>query len=244
LALALSLIGGIETAVAGGGGENMLLVVNPNDSASLQIANAYAVLRDVPTNNILFLAPPPNYHNDGQPISQADAANYYLTPIANAIASRGLASQIDYIGTIGQATCYSITSQISTPCTNANSLNYALELLTPLTNGSGLTLQNATYQYATGPTSALYQDPSSLPVGGNSAIHHAAVYNVTYPVATNTISTSYYMSGAIGYTGTNGNTVGEVIASLQSAVVGDGSHSGGTIYFENTGDTRSTMRIS
>ena len=51
-------------AIAGGGGENMLLVVNPNDPASLQIANAYAALRDIPANNILFITPPSGYHND------------------------------------------------------------------------------------------------------------------------------------------------------------------------------------
>ena len=42
----------------------MLLVVNPNDPASLQIANAYAALRDIPANNILFIAPPADYAND------------------------------------------------------------------------------------------------------------------------------------------------------------------------------------
>ena len=50
-----------DAARGGGGGENMLLVVNPNDPSALQIANAYAVLRDIPANNIVFLAPPPDY---------------------------------------------------------------------------------------------------------------------------------------------------------------------------------------
>ena len=66
-------LGGGAAAFAGGGGENMLLVVNPNDPASLQIANAYAALRDIPANNILFIAPPPDYNNTiGNPISQAE----------------------------------------------------------------------------------------------------------------------------------------------------------------------------
>ena len=94
-------------------------------------------------------------------------ATTYLTPIAEHIAARGLTNQIDYIGTIGQATCYSITPQSNTPDTTANSLNYALDLLTPLTNGSGLTLQNATSTtyHCGGPTSALYQNPDNIPIG-------------------------------------------------------------------------------
>jgi autotransporter-associated beta strand protein len=232
----------VSRALAGGGGESMLLVVNPNDPASLQIANAYAALRDIPANNILFVSPPSYYQNNGAAITQADVMSDYLFPIAAAITARGLTNQINYIGTIGQATSYAIIPQPSTTATNANSLNYALDLLTPLTNGSGLTLQNATLNYPSGPTSALYQDPNNIPIGDNPAINHAATYSVSYS-GTN-ISTQYYMSGTIGYTGTGGNTAAQVIASLQNAVASDGTRPTGTIYFENSGDIRSTTRES
>jgi autotransporter-associated beta strand protein len=227
-------------AMAGGGGENMLLVVNPNDPSSLQIANAYAALRDIPSNNILFIAPPAGYQNNGAPIAQAAVMNTYLTPIAAAIAARGLTNQIDYIGTIGQATCYSIIPQPGTPYTGANSLNYALDLLTPLTDGSGLTLQNATYEYPGGPISALYQNPNNIPIGDNPAILHSATYSATY--SGSNISAQYYMSGTIGYTGSNGNTAAQVIASLANGVAADGTRPAGTIYFEDNGDVRSTTR--
>ncbi len=221
----------------------MLLVVNPDDPSSLQIANAYAALRDIPASNILFIAPPSDYQNNGVPISQAEAMNTYLTPIAAAISARGLSNQIDYIGMIGGATCYSITAQASTPATTANSLNFALSLLTPLTDGSGLTLQNATYSAdILGPTSGLCQNPYSIPIGSNPAIAHAASYNVYYPVANETIATQYYMSGTIGYTGTNGNTAAQVISSLQSSVAADGTCPTGAVYFEDNGDVRSTTR--
>ena len=93
----------------------------PTTLPALQIANAYAALRDIPANNISFLAPPPDYLNsDGvpQPIAQAEVVPDYLTPIASAISSRGLTGQINYIGTIGEAVSYSITpngSADSTP---------------------------------------------------------------------------------------------------------------------------------
>ena len=240
----------------GGGGENMLLVVNPNDPASLQIANAYAALRDIPASNILYLAPPPDYNNDGSPIPQSEVMPDYLTPIANAIASRGLTGQINYIGTIGQAVSYSISADSGIPSTTANSLSYALSLLTPLTNGSGLTLQGAVSHYSVpqntlfGATSGLYQNPSYIPINGaaDAAVQHSASYSVTYYSTANSpgtvYTTQYYMSGAIGYTGTNGNTVAQVISSLRSAASADGTHPTGTIFFENSGDgKRSGPRI-
>ena len=44
---------------AGGGGENMILVVNPGDENALRVANAYAQLRNIPDRNIIFMSPPP-----------------------------------------------------------------------------------------------------------------------------------------------------------------------------------------
>ena len=234
-----------DAAQGGGGGENMLLVVNPNDPSALQIANSYAALRDIPANNIVFLAPPPDYLSSAgvpQPIAQAEVMPDYLTPIANAISSRGLTNQINYIGTIGEAADYSITANAPLQYTTANSLNYALSLLTPLTNGSGLTLQGITSTVNVGggfagAMSGLYQNPTSIPIGSNPAIQHSNTYSIYYPAASQTYATQYYMSGTIGYTGTNGNTAAQVIASLQSAAASDGTHPAGVDYFEYSGDT-------
>jgi hypothetical protein len=44
-----------SVACAGGGPENVLLVVNPESPASLAIANHYAALRHVPSGNVLYL---------------------------------------------------------------------------------------------------------------------------------------------------------------------------------------------
>ena len=95
--------------MAGGGGENMLLVVNPNDPNALQIANAYAALRDIPAKNIVFIAPPADYENNGVPIrSRKRRSRSYLSDPDRRATSRasGLTNQINYIGTIGQATSY------------------------------------------------------------------------------------------------------------------------------------------
>ena len=228
---------GGRQAMAGGGGESMLLVVNPNDASSLQIANAYAALRNIPANNIIFIAPPAYYQNDGNPITQADVMSTYLTPISAAITARGLTGQINYIGNIGGPVSYTVTPPGGLPYSTAASFNYALDLLTPLTNGSGLTLQNSIYT-----SSKLYQSPSNTLFDDNPAVLHSASYTVYYSSAGKNISTQYYMSSAIGYTGTNGNTAAQVIASLQSAAGADGTRPGGAVYFEDNGDIRATTR--
>ena len=58
--------------------------------------------------NIAFIVPPADYESGGipTPISQTEVGSYYLTPIANYIENQGLTNQINYIGTIGEATCY------------------------------------------------------------------------------------------------------------------------------------------
>ena len=248
-------LGNAGQAVAGGGGENMLLVVNPNDPNALQIANAYAALRDIPAKNIEYIVPPPDYETNGipYPISQAEVSSYYLNPIASYIKSQGLTNQINYIGTIGQATCYATTpiSGSQTPDTNANSLNYALDLLTPLTNGSGLTMQNAMLEYAPSaivvyrPISGLYdRTPATIAIGSNPAILHSASYSVSYSAARRLLTTQYYMSGTIGYTDATATRPPRSSPACKTAAASDGrlDHGRAPIYFEDNGDVRSTTR--
>src|SRR5512146_2873240 len=98
-------VGSVATsAYAGGGGQNLLLVVNPNDENSVRVAAAYQQIRNIPSSNILFIAGPTT--SDGIPVTtpaytNAWAQNYCST-IQNFITQKGLGNQIDYIGTLGE----------------------------------------------------------------------------------------------------------------------------------------------
>ncbi len=81
------------TVRAGGGPESVLLVVNQNHATSLLIANHYAAWRHIPATNIVYLDNIPN----GTVISLEQFKNRILHPIFEAVRSRGLAGQIDYI---------------------------------------------------------------------------------------------------------------------------------------------------
>ena len=106
------------SAKAGGGGENLLLVVNPNEEWALRIANAYIAARHIPANNVLYLVPPSAGGGGATELTITDSQFFsgYLTPINNAIQSRGLINQIDYIGTLGQSQAvgmYALTDCLS-----------------------------------------------------------------------------------------------------------------------------------
>jgi hypothetical protein len=80
-------------ARAGGGPENVLLVVNPTRADSLAVANAFAALRHVPPGNVLML--PWKDGDESVPIDRFRTE--ILQPILRTIDSRRLAPQIDQV---------------------------------------------------------------------------------------------------------------------------------------------------
>ena len=80
-------------ALAGGGPENLFLVVNPDNPDSVAVANEYIALRQIPPINVLNLSGVPATPT----ISVADFKTILLRPILDAIHQRGLDPQIDYI---------------------------------------------------------------------------------------------------------------------------------------------------
>ena len=238
LAAVLTLVLAVSSGVlAGGGGENMILVVNPNDENSLRIANAYAQLRQIPDANIIFdIAPPTSGGYAYTSLSKQQVSDLYITPLANIINQRGL-TNIDYISTVGQATAYSAPSYFGSD--TRDSVTYALSLLTPFS--SGLSTDAGRYH-----ATSLYHLAGSTP--NNTAIHHDTVYSEYFYNPTtatgSTVDTQYYLAGAAAFTGFGGNSADQVIANLQATVAGDGAKPAGTIYFEENNDIRSNTRES
>lgn len=78
---------------AGGGPENVFLVVNPQNESSLAVANCYIRLRHIPPSNVFYLPWDP----DSPGVMVNDFRTQFLKPIFKAISDRRLASQIDYV---------------------------------------------------------------------------------------------------------------------------------------------------
>jgi len=78
---------------AGGGAENLFLVVNADSYASRTVANEYIKLRRIPASNVIYLDGVPNF----AVIDVQTFRERILKPILDAIKKRGLERQIDYI---------------------------------------------------------------------------------------------------------------------------------------------------
>lgn len=80
-------------AWAGGGPENLLLVVNQDDAGSLLLANRYVALRDIPAANVVHLSGVPRQTT----ITLEQFRTLILKPVFAAIRERKLDQQIDLI---------------------------------------------------------------------------------------------------------------------------------------------------
>ena len=86
---------------AGGGSENVVVVVNQDSWASLAIANEYVQLRSIPPANVIYLKHLPDFEQvDLRAFRQA-----ILKPVLDTIEQRGLAEQIDYIAYSSDIPC-------------------------------------------------------------------------------------------------------------------------------------------
>ena len=212
LLLAL-LLSPFHSTKAGGGGQNMILVIDPTDEHSLRIANAYQELRAIPDQNIVFIET--RYLTEPEIGSGFVYKDHYLQPITDHIAAMGLGGQIDYIATLGQPYRMALDGSVNAG-KNSISNAYSLVRMDDLIGGAtGASIAGSSI------TTALFQDPpNSYTVGTNQALYHA--------------DTSQYMGGAVGFTGALGIPADQVISSLLYTATGDGAKPQGTVFFIDT----------
>jgi hypothetical protein len=221
---------------AGGGPENVFLVVNAKSADSLAVANAYAALRGIPAINVLML--PWNREDEGVPIGVF--RNDLLRPILQAIDARRLAPQIDQI-------VYS--TDFPWRVDFAEELPPELVGKDKFPSGSltGMTMLFASVRAGI----PAYLDPAS-----NRYWRPLDAEGV--PSATNGFrgwygwgpegelleagGQRYLLSVMLGVTSGRGNTVPEVLRYLQSAAASDGNRPKGTVYFVTNADVRTTTR--
>lgn len=226
------------SARAGGGPENVLLVVNPTRADSLAVANAYVALRHVPPGNVLML--PWKDGDESVPLDRFRAE--ILQPILKTIDSRRLAAQID---------------QVVYSCGFPWRVDYAAEMPAELASqqvfkfpsGSltGMTMLYAAVQSG-GPN---WLDAASnryfQPPGPDGAAATTVGFRGWYGWGDqgNVLEAGgprYLLATMLGVTAGRGNTVAEIVQALTSAAAADGRRPRGTIYFLTNGDVRTRAR--
>jgi hypothetical protein len=225
-------------ARAGGGPENVLLVVNPTRADSLAVANAFAALRHVPPGNVLML--PWKDGDESVPIDRFRTE--ILQPILRTIDSRRLAPQID---------------QVVYSCGFPWRVDYAAELPAELA-------KQQMFKFPSGSLTGMTMLYAAVQSGGPSWLDPASNRYFQTPGPDGAPATTvgfrgwygwgergdvlevggsrYLLATMLGVTAGRGNSVREIVQALESTAAADGRRPPGTIYFLTNGDVRTRAR--
>ncbi len=215
--------------MAGGGPENVALVVNQDSWASLTIANKYIRLRQIPACNVIYLSSPALARSH---ISVDEFRNEILIPVMGEIRRRGLETQIDYVvysadfpysinvrSDRGEAVPYWMKGNAS-----INGLTYLYQAVLEKNWQNYLSLDANLYAKSNGQgfRGSYGWTSSGLP--------------------TNLPGRRYILSTMLAVTSGRGNTVEEVHKYLSLAASADSTHPPGTIYLMENNNIRSDVR--
>ncbi len=219
LAATLAIAAGTVSAVtspsrAGGTPEYAIVIIDPTRADALQIGHYYARQRNIPETNIIYAKP--------------GAANYpafrtgIQVAVQNTIDQRGISDHADYIviappgqyrvsapGLIDDG-CFTVSNFSITGC-------YALSFISgEIVPGTANNVPNG---YSATVDTPVYFDSNNRYLNG--AISNAAS------------ARRYYISSLLGWTGTQGNTIQQILDMIDRSVAVDGTRPAGTFYFMN-----------
>ncbi|MGC4002035.1 MAG: hypothetical protein QM811_02350 [Pirellulales bacterium] len=225
------------SAVAGGGPENVLLVVNGENADSITVANHYVNLRDVPPSHVVYLDKIPT----AVVIDVAAYRTTILEPLLAAMRGRGLSEQIDVIA---------FSTGFPTGVALAADLPSGVKLAgVPVGSLTGLTFA---YSASGSKNAAAYTNLGYnryfRPVVGAEQKQPTHGFRAWYGWGAGgelleAGGERYILSAMLGVGGANGNTPAETLADLRSSAKADGTRPAGTFYFSDHGDVRSKTRV-
>jgi hypothetical protein len=237
LAAVLLLAAAPAAARAGGGPESLFLVVNASRPDSVAVANAFAALRGVPPINVLMLP----WRGGSENIDLKTFRSDLLLPVLHTIEGRRLAPQID---------CIVYSSDFPWRIDFADELTAPLKGQDKFPSGS-LTGMTMLYQAVLANAGPVWLDPESnrywrpLDTGGMPAATLGFRGTDAWDANGDVVKSGgrrYLLSVMLGVTAGRGNTVPEVVRSLDAAAAADGTQPAGTIYFVTNDDVRTTTR--
>jgi uncharacterized protein (TIGR03790 family) len=207
LLILLGMLGIHTPLLAGGGGQNLLLVVNPGDEQQVRIAVEYQRLRHIPDCNMVFIEPriyQGFYRGEEDVLTNSLLITHYFVPVHTHIQSNNLSAQIDYIAALG----------MPFKLNNTRSVSFLMGHLDGIVNGT-----KTTSQYG-GNTRYFNLASNTYHTASNTAMYHS--------------NDGLYVSSVLGFTGIFGNSPNDIIAGLRRTAGADGSKPVGTIYFEES----------
>jgi hypothetical protein len=203
------------TARAGGTPENAILIVDPSNPESLYVANYYRAARDLPATNIVYMNPTPaNY---------TQFVGSTLDGFLGSLENLGVADHADYVILPSGGSFY-----VDAP-------GLVADQCYPVTRFSSI----APYVLARESSAILAGTDSTLPNGYFRVSDEARAFDSSIGWASGSPQmggSRYFIGAMLGYTGTLGNTLPEVLAMIDRSVAIDAAQPAGTFYFMHTND--------
>lgn len=230
----LFILGQTTAVIAGGGPQNVAVIVNPNDPDSLYVANSYIALRDIPACNVIYIPWKVNVRSS----SGADFREKLLRPLFRELERRNLLPQIDFL-TFSCGYPYLVDFRAEFP---ADSL--------PPQNSPVASLNGAAFLFE----DVLESRPQLLSLDSNGYFTATSEGSTSSEAFASQSSWSggrplpigsgrrFFPSTVLGATIGRGNTAEEIVDYLLRAKDADGTRPKGTIYYMQNDNVRSKVR--
>jgi hypothetical protein len=248
LLAALSALLATSPALAGGGPETVLVVVNVNSPASLQVANHYVKLRGVPATHVC-----PLDHVPGTGTITVDQFRELIwKPIEAFMDAHGIAEQIDIItysadfpfGVDYDPDFEGVDLPQGVHKFRVASLTGMTYLIRHVKEKSREYLNLMTNRYCRWEGDGRRAKKALRPARAFRSCHVWDRYSQPEAVEVGADSPDrYYLSTMLGFTGVQGNTVAEIERYLDVGAKSDGTHPKGTVYLMEHKDVRARTRM-
>ncbi len=221
---------------AGGGPENVILIVNQRSWASLTIANHFIAWRKLPPNNVIYL-------DWSGPIDEIDLPTFLdqiVKPVFATIQERRLTDHIDYI-VYSSDFPWTVDARKQMAKLNLPDALNPVGALTGMTYfGAAIMNRDATFVAV---NSNHYVRPTQPKPGVPSTHGFRSWYGWGSDGALLEAGGAHYaLSTMLAVTSGRGNSVSEALTYLDRAAKADGTRPNGTIYYVLNDDVRSKTR--
>ena len=221
------------------GPHEILLIVNRNSPASLEIANNYAALRNIPSENIVYVELPASALAPAATIKPEEFSEYIWLPVSEICDERRLTEHI-------RAWVYSVDfpSRIAArPSVSLTGITFVRNKLPPPDQIEAGSYRSPLFAGPDRPGASVRLSMSLETATTESA---GAVASVLPPPKKIKEPLSQIKpplpSMLLGWAGARGMTTEEIITQLQTAARADGSQPRGQFLFVDNADIRSTCR--
>ena len=207
----------VVPALAGGGPENVLVIIDPAEADARYVGQYYKHARDIPDRNVIFMGPRADDY--ASHVTDQQAALFGM------LANLEIADHIDYIVVPpGSSFFVPASGLVSDGCSAVSRFSVcAVYTMAYLSNDilDGVPVSMTNEYYGTDDIANAF-DNSFGWLGGAPQLGDTG--------------TRYFIGALLGYNGDLGNTVEETIEMIDRSVAADGTRPDGTFYYMKTTD--------